>query len=90
GILAAVAIFILAMFLYNLFSKSETTPASNESSASSIGDDLLKIHEKLQKVTLDQSFFSSPGYLELTDFSVSIPQQTTGRSNPFNVIGGRD
>lgn len=87
GILAVVAILILTMYLYNLFFKSETTPAPNESSASSIGDDLLKMHGKLQKVTLDQSLFSSPGFLKLTDFSSSIPQQTTGRPNPFNVIG---
>ena len=87
GILAIVAIFILVMFMYNLFFKSDQVPVPSELSASSIGNDLVKLHEDLEKVTLSQSLFSSSGFLLLTDFSVSIPQQPVGRSNPFNLIG---
>ena len=87
GILAAIAIFIVAILLYNLFFKSETLLVPSELSASSIGDDLLKIRGELQKVTLSRNIFSSPGYLLLSDFSTAIPQQTTGRPNPFNIIG---
>ena len=87
GILAAVGIFIIVMFLYSLFFKSETTLVPDELSASNIGNDLLKMHRELQGVAFDQTLFSSPGYLGLTDFSVSIPEQTTGRPNPFDVIG---
>lgn len=87
GILSIIAVFILAMFLYNLFLKPIGIPISSELSVSSIGDDLLKLYGQLQAATLDQSIFSSPGYLGLTDFNVSIPEQTTGRPNPFDVIG---
>lgn len=87
GILAIVAIFILVISIYNFFFKSEAIPIPSELSASSIGEDLIKIRSELQAVTLDQSLFSSPRYLELTDFSVAIPQQATGRPNPFNIIG---
>lgn len=87
GTLAAIVIFILAIFLYNFFFKSETLLVPSELSASSIGDDLLKIRGELQKVTLNRSVFSSPGYLLLSDFSTAIPQQATGRPNPFNIIG---
>ena len=87
GILAVVAIFILVMFLYNLFFRSETIPVLDELSASSVGDDLLKVHKELEKVTLDQAILSSPSYLELIDFSTSIPPQATGRPNPFDIIG---
>ena len=87
GILAAIAFFVVAMFVYNLFFKSETITVPSELSASSIGDDLLKIRGELQKVTLDRTIFSSPGYLLLTDFSTAIPQQTAGRPNPFDIIG---
>jgi len=87
GILATVAIFILAMFLYNFFFKSEMTPVADQLSTSSVGNDLLKTFEELQAVTLDPSVFASLGYLELADFSSSIPQQPTGRPNPFNIIG---
>lgn len=87
GIIAAVAIFIVVMFLYNLFFKSETIPVPDELSASSIGDNLVKIQKELQAVTLDKTLFSSSGYLELTDFSNSIPEQPIGRPNPFDIIG---
>lgn len=86
-ILAAVAIFILAMFLYNLFLSPEAISFPSEVPAASIGDDLIKIHDELQQVTLDKSIFSAKGYLELTDFSTAIPPYTPGRSNPFDIIG---
>ena len=87
GILLAVAVFILAMFLYNMFFKSDEIPVLDDLSASSIGDDLLKTFEELRAVTLDESVFSSLGYLELTDFSADISQGLIGRPNPFNIIG---
>lgn len=87
GTLSIVAIFIVAMFLYNLFFKSETIALLSESSNSDVGSDLLKIREGLQKVTLSRMIFSSPGYLLLTDFSTVIPSQATGRPNPFDIIG---
>jgi hypothetical protein len=87
GTLAAIIIFILAMFVYNLFIKSETITVPSELSASRIGDDLIKMHEELQLITLDKSIFSSSGYLLLTDFSTTIPLQATGRPNPFDIIG---
>ena len=65
----------------------KTVLAPSESSVSGVGNDLLKIFSELQSVTFDQSLFSSPGYLGLTDFSTSIPPQTTGRTNPFDAIG---
>ncbi len=87
GILALIAFFILAMFIYNLFFKPEASSVPSELDASSIGNDLLKMHEDLKKVTFDQALFSSPGYLLLNDFSVAIPEQAVGRPNPFNSIG---
>jgi len=87
GILAAVAIFIVAMFIYNLFFKSDVISVPSELAASSIGNDLLKMHEELKNVTFDQTVFSSTGYLYLVDFTVNVPEQATGRPNPFNIIG---
>ncbi|MEX2013975.1 MAG: hypothetical protein WD896_01315 [Parcubacteria group bacterium] len=87
GILGVVAIFIVAMFIYNSFFKSDNSALSSELRASSIGDDLLQIRAELQAVTFNRAIFTSAGYLLLNDFSVSIPEQTTGRSNPFDIIG---
>jgi hypothetical protein len=87
GLLAAVALFILGIFIYNLFFKPVDIPLESELSASSIGDDLLAMHSSLQAVNLDPSIFSSPGFLGLVDFSVEIFPQATGRPNPFAIIG---
>ncbi|MEK7461486.1 MAG: hypothetical protein AAB586_00215 [Patescibacteria group bacterium] len=87
GTLAIIIIFIVAMFLYNFFFKSNTIAIPSEVPASSIGDDLIIMREKLQAVTLNQSIFSSVGFLLLTDFSTDIPSQPVGRPNPFNIIG---
>jgi len=87
GILITITVFIVVLFLYDIFFKSEAIAAPSELSASSIGNDLLKMQTELQKVSFDQALFSSPSYLFLTDFSVDIPQQITGRPNPFNIIG---
>ena len=87
GIIIATVVFVLAMISYNFFNKSEIISLPDESSSLVIGEDLIKIFNELKNVTLDQSLFSSTGYLLLKDFSNSVPQQTTGRSNPFNTIG---
>lgn len=87
GILATVALFIVAMFVYNVFFKSQAVAVPSELSASSVGDDLLKIRGELQAITFDRALFTSPGYLLLTDFGTAIPTQTTGRTNPFDIIG---
>lgn len=86
-LLLVVAIFVIAMFLYNTFLKSDPLPTPDALSASSIGDDLLKIREELQQVTFDQTLLASPGYLFLVDFSTVVPTQVTGRRNPFDIIG---
>lgn len=83
----AVAIFIIAMFIYNLFFKSEIISVPDEASATSVGNDLIKLHDGLKGVTFDDTLFSSAGYVLLTDFNVDIPQQPTSRPNPFNTIG---
>jgi len=87
GILLSAVLIILLMFAYSMFFDSGALPIPSEVTASSIGEDLIKTHTELQQVTLDQSLFTTPGYLLLIDFSTTIPVQPTGRPNPFNVIG---
>lgn len=87
GILGIVAIFIVAMFLYNLFFKPEVSTVVSDLETSNVGNELLKMREALQAVTLDQSLFSSIGFINLVDYTNPVPSQPTGRSNPFNTIG---
>ena len=67
GILVIIAIFIVVMFLYNTFFSTENVLIQEGLSSSGVGANLLEMSEKLQRVTLDQSIFSSNGYLLLND-----------------------
>jgi hypothetical protein len=86
-ILSLLVLFILAMFVYNVFIKSDESVSTNEEFSLSVGSDLLKLSEALSKAHLDQDLFSVPGYIYLTDFTAPIPEQSIGRVNPFDTIG---
>ena len=87
GILGLAAIFVVAMFLYNLFFKPESASIVSNLDASGAGNELIKMRQELQAVTFDQTLFNSAGYVNLIDFSTAILSQPTGRPNPFNTIG---
>ncbi|KKW01838.1 MAG: hypothetical protein UY36_C0015G0006 [Parcubacteria group bacterium GW2011_GWA1_49_11] len=86
-IVGAIAIFILVIFLYNIFLKDKPNLIPDESATTRIGEDLLRTHAELQRVTFDKTLLTSPSYLGLVDFGLGIPQQPTGRPNPFDIIG---
>jgi hypothetical protein len=87
GILAIVAIFVLVMFLYNVFIKGEPIPLESELAATTIAEDLLQTSMELEAIKFDQAAFSAPGYLLLVDFNIEIEPQPLGRLNPFANIG---
>lgn len=86
-IVVAVIFFILAMIAYYMFFKPASGESPEASSVTSVGDELVNLRRELGSVSLDRSDFSSQEFLLLTDFSVVVPDQTVGRSNPFNLIG---
>ena len=87
GMLGAVAIFLLLIWFYNLFFKPDTSALPPALPPSIIGNELLKLHQQLKVVTLDQAILSLPSYILLADFTIEIPEQPVGRINPFNLIG---
>lgn len=80
-----ILLFIVGMFVYNSF-KSDI-PTQPDESALSVGKDLLTISDQLARAQLSQDLFSIPGYIFLTDFSVTVPELPVGRANPFDVLG---
>lgn len=82
-----VAIFILAMLVYNVFLKSDSISTTGTTPKAALGADLLELSDAISRATLDQTLFSTPSYRSLTDFTSTIPQQTVGRPNPFDIIG---
>lgn len=86
-VLIAIFLFAVVIFAYNTFFKQGGIASPDGQSATSIGDDLLKLHGELKKVTLKKELFSHPGYNLLEDFNTPIPNQSIGRPNPFEIIG---
>jgi hypothetical protein len=87
GIILAITIFLLVMFLYRTFLKPDPTAQFTNTSARDAGADLVLTLQGLKAITFDQALLSSQAYLSLKDFSVEVRDQPAGRSNPFNTIG---
>ncbi len=86
-LIIALVIFILAIIAYNVFLKPTQNTIDAGLATQGIGNDVVALNQSLQSATLDQSLFSSSSYRGLMDFSTVIPQQPTGRPNPFDIIG---
>lgn len=50
------------------------------------GEDVARMLNILNSINLKTEIFTDPAFLELDDFSVSIPKKETGRKNPFLPI----
>ncbi len=89
GTILGAIIIILCMVAYNVFFSSDTAsiPLPSEIEAVQTGEELRRMQSELQAVRLDRSLFSSQGFNYLEDYSLEVPQQETGRPNPFSVIG---
>lgn len=66
-----------------LVSEISVSPADEK-----VGRDLLLMLAELKSTTLDQTFFSDPGFIALKDFSVTIASQPVGKKNPFAPFAG--
>jgi hypothetical protein len=75
-------VMLVGMFGYRSF--VGVMPETEGQSALVAGQDLLALSNQLTQATLSQDLFSVPGYRYLTDFSVPVPNQAFGRSNPFD------
>ncbi|MBI1974673.1 MAG: hypothetical protein HYS51_02420 [Candidatus Zambryskibacteria bacterium] len=51
-----------------------------------IDKDLLSILNRLKEVTLEKNIFSDSAFSQLSDFSVNLSSQDTGRPNPFERL----
>lgn len=87
GIIAAIIVFILAIFSYNYFFKSKPGEAEAGVAKESVGQDVLELNANLQTVTLDRTLFGTTAYKSLIDFSSELPPPSVGRHNPFGSIG---
>jgi len=89
GALITIFVLIGLFFVYQNFFKSYTDVSTSVSINQNVGQDLVELYNSIRTVTLDQSLFSSAAYRALLDFSTDLQLQSTGRRNPFDVIGSQ-
>ena len=87
--IALITLIVLLVFGYNSLAKGQPTPSGSVSLGNSeiVGEDILTLVEKLKTISLDQSLFTSPLFMSLKDYSVTLYPESQGRANPFAGIG---
>jgi len=80
-------VVVLAVWAYFVYFGGSSAPLTASSEADSVSSDLLVTLNSLHTIKLDDKLFSNADFISLTDFGVSIPQQASGRRNPFAPVG---
>lgn len=79
---------LLVIAYFVMFAKGEqpiiTTTA--EDPTAEVSRDLIATLNSLNTIRLDETLFSDPVFISLSDFGVIIPAQPIGRRNPFAPI----
>ena len=65
-------------------SNSSLSKIEAQTKESILGEELIAVINRVDKIELDRSVFSSPVYNRLTDRSRSLPKQSLGRENIFS------
>ena len=52
-----------------------------------VGDDVLILLGQIKTLSIDKKFFQTPAFTSLIDYTIAIPAQNIGRSNPFASFG---
>lgn len=82
-------LLVLGYVYFAYFSGSTSAPALSSSDTSAVlSQNLLVTLQNLHTIKLDNSIFTDPAFLSLTDFGVTIPPQNVGRGNPFAPVTG--
>lgn len=90
--LAVIALLVMSGIYFFFFNKASVSLTKDEFGnpvqMQVVGQDLLDLLSQLQSVKLDNSLFAKPAFVELTDYSIPLPDQPQGRSNPFSSYSG--
>lgn len=89
-LIGGVLLMGLVVWGYFAFFRGQEGPllsGTGEGEASPISEELLVTLSNLHVIRLDDSIFSDPIFLSLSDFGVTIPPEQVGRRNPFAPVG---
>lgn len=86
-LIGGVIITVLFIYVYFSYFRTPAEPLLSGTDNAVVSSDLLVTLSQLHIITLDNSIFSDPVFLSLSDFGVQINPQNIGRRNPFAPIG---
>lgn len=86
-LIGGVVLAVLAVYIYISYFRTPSDPLLTSTENSVVSSELLVTLSQLHIITLDNSIFSDPVFLSLSDFGVQIDPQNVGRRNPFSPIG---
>lgn len=79
---------LLLIYIYLAFFSGGSSASLTASDAGSpLSTDILVTLQSVHSIKLDNSIFSNPAFVSLSDFGVTIPLENVGRRNPFAPIG---
>lgn len=87
-----ILIVIMGAFVYFYISGSKLSDdsallqGSSPDISDNVGAEVLALLNQIQSLKIDPTIFSEPVYKTLIDYSVPIPPQPVGRTNPFAPV----
>ena len=83
--IGVIVLALAGLWLYMTYFSGPSSSAtlSNDRAASPLSQDVLITLSNLNTIRLDESIFSDPLFMSLSDYGVAIPPQNAGRRNPF-------
>jgi len=89
-LIIVVAVIIAVFVGYSLFFTGNAddlaTLSPQDINQNQTGNDLLIIFAELSALNLDPAILQNPVFISLQDFSQEIPNEPSGRANPFAPI----
>ncbi|MBP7770717.1 MAG: hypothetical protein KA066_02285 [Candidatus Pacebacteria bacterium] len=86
-LVAVLAAAVAALFYFYSSGGDAPLLTSSEDAESPVSQELLATLGNLRTIRLDNSVFSDPLFMSLSDFGVTIPPAAAGRRNPFAPVG---
>jgi hypothetical protein len=68
-------------------STSQLISSTPNNANAAVGASVLNVLNSVSSIKIDASFFATPAYQSLVDYSITVPPQAVGRPNPFAPVG---
>jgi len=88
--IGGIIVVLLAGYVYFAYFAGSSAPtlSSSDTANTALSQNLLVTLQNLQTIKLDDSIFSDPAFISLTDFGVTISPEAVGNPDPFLPLTG--